>query len=54
MASAQNVAGEELSGCGQCPRAALDQLYAEASLQIGDVLRHGGLADAQLFGGARK
>src|SRR5215208_3578435 len=49
---AQNVAGEELSSWGQRSRAALDQLHTQALLQIGDMLRHGRLADAQFCGRA--
>jgi hypothetical protein len=53
---AQDVVGEEPAGSGQhaAALAALNQQHAELALDLGDVLRHRGLTDAQLRCGAGK
>src|SRR3954447_13512295 len=53
-ASAHHMTGQIFAGLSERAGAPLDELDAELALQIGDVLRHRGLADAQLARRIRK
>src|SRR6186997_2947246 len=46
------MAGEEVPGGGESPRSTINQRRSKLKLQIGNMPRNGGLADAQFLRGA--
>jgi hypothetical protein len=44
------MVGQQVTRRGQLPGSSLDQLDAKIGFEIGNVLGHCGLADAQIFG----
>src|SRR6188768_2431104 len=46
------MAGEEVPGGGESPRSTINERRSKLQLQIGNMPRNGGLADAQFLRGA--